>query len=113
MHELSLAQSIVELVKQQVSHRQPAIVEEIELEIGVFAGVEIPLLTFALESAVKGTPMEDARIVSHTLSGAGHCIDCGADFAVPQLISPCPHCGSYAIQLTRGREFRLKSIVIK
>lgn len=113
MHELSIAQSIVELAQRQISNRPSAVIEEIELEIGTFSGVEMPLLTFALESAVKGTSLQTARIVSHNIQGEGYCMDCATNFVMEQLVTPCPNCGSYGVQLIKGRELRLKSIVIK
>jgi hydrogenase nickel incorporation protein HypA/HybF len=39
MHELSIAQSIVELAEEQARNHQARCVEELELEIGSLAGV--------------------------------------------------------------------------
>jgi hydrogenase nickel incorporation protein HypA/HybF len=69
MHELSIAYSIVELAEEQASSRNASEIEEIELEIGQLAGVEIQTLTFALQSVVKGTRLEKARIVIKTPHG--------------------------------------------
>ena len=29
------------------------------------------------------------------------------------MFSPCPHCGSYLVKILKGKELRVKSIVIK
>ena len=55
MHELSIAQSIVQLSEQQAREHHSLQIEEVELEIGRLAGVELQTLEFAMESAVKGT----------------------------------------------------------
>ncbi|MDR1645945.1 MAG: hydrogenase maturation nickel metallochaperone HypA [Tannerellaceae bacterium] len=112
MHELSIAQSIVALAEAQAHARQASIVEELEIEIGRLAGVEVQTLAFALESAVKNTMLEKARIVRHDIEGEGRCGDCGAVFATETLFTPCPRCGSYAVKLIKGAELRVKSIVI-
>ena len=43
MHEMSIAQSIVELAEEQARSRHSEAVEELELEIGRLAGVELHL----------------------------------------------------------------------
>lgn len=113
MHEMSIAQSIVELAEEQARAHCSEAIEEIELEIGKLAGVELHTLDFALESAVKGSMLEKARIVSHVIEGEGTCADCGQRFVVDALPAPCPVCGSYFIQIHKGKELRVKSIVVK
>ena len=113
MHELSIAQSIVALAEDEARSRQAAAVEELELEIGRLAGVEISTLEFALESAVKGSLLEKARIVRHYIDGEARCAECDTLFSLPTLLTPCPHCGSWYFRLLKGKELRVKSIVIK
>ncbi len=69
MHELSIARSIVELVEEQADNRGASVVEELELEIGHLSGVEIQTLEFALDSAIKGSKLEKARIIRHYIEG--------------------------------------------
>lgn len=71
MHEMSIAQSIVDLAEEQARNRGSLAVEELELEIGRLAGVELQTLAFALESAVKGSMLEQATIVRHIIEGEG------------------------------------------
>jgi hydrogenase nickel incorporation protein HypA/HybF len=113
MHELSIAQSIVELAEQQAREHHAVLVEELEMEIGVLAGVEISTLEFALESCMKGTLLEKAQIVRHDIQGEGHCGDCNRTFPVETLFSACPVCGSYAVNIVKGKELTLKSLLIK
>ena len=113
MHEMSIAQSIVELAEQQARDHHSEGVEEVELEIGRLSGVELQTLAFALESAVKGTRLEGAAIVRHIIDGEGQCTDCEARFSMEALYSNCPRCGSYCVKIVKGKELRIKSIVIK
>jgi hydrogenase nickel incorporation protein HypA/HybF len=112
MHELSIALSIVELAEEQARRHQASAIEEIELEIGRMAGVERQTLNFALISAIKNTLLEHAHILQHDVEGEGVCADCGEGFGVKELFTPCPQCGSYAVQLIKGKELRIKSILI-
>jgi hydrogenase nickel incorporation protein HypA/HybF len=112
MHELAIAQSIITLVEQQAQQRHATAIEEVELEIGALAGVDVKALDFAMESAVKGTLLENARIVRYDIAGEGICGDCAKVFPLDGLLARCPTCGSYAINIVKGKELRVKSIVI-
>jgi len=113
MHEISIAQSIVDLAVQQAQNHQAVAIEELELEIGAVAGVDMIALDFALESAIKGSMLENARIIRRRISGEGRCCNCDQTFNVENLFTPCPFCGSYVINIIKGKELRIKSIVIK
>lgn len=112
MHELSIAEGIVSLVEEQARNRGAAGIEEVELEIGRLSGVEPLALDFALESAVKGTLLAGARLVRRYISGEGKCTDCEAVFPLDSLPAPCPACGSWWVAVVRGRELRVKSVVV-
>jgi len=113
MHELSIAQSIVELAEREAKSRQANSIEELELEIGSLAGIDFAALDFALESAVKGSMSENARIVVQRIPAEGRCGDCENLFPVDNLFTACPACGSYAVKIIKGRELRVKSITVK
>ncbi len=113
MHELSIAYSIVELAEEQARKRQASVIEEVELEIGQLAGIELHTFTLAMQSALKGSMLEKARVIRHDIEGKGCCNDCGAIFPVHALFSPCPSCGSFCVKIIKGKELRVKSIVIK
>lgn len=113
MHELSIARSIIDLVEEQVARHASPGVEELELEIGYLSGVEVQTLRFALDSAVKGTRLDNARIVWRYIDGEGQCSDCENTFKMDTLLTPCPFCGSYLVKITKGKELRIKSIVVK
>jgi len=113
MHELSIAQSIVELAEQEARNHHAVLIEELELEVGALAGIEWIALDFALESAIKGSLLEDARIVRQIIAGEGRCGDCENLFPVENLLSACPVCNSYAVKIIKGKELRIKSIVVK
>lgn len=113
MHELSLAQSIVEMAEVEARRHHAAVIEELELEIGLLAGVDVETLDFALESAVKGSWLENARIVRHVLTGEARCGECQTVFSLHTPLVPCPQCGSWWIEILRGKELRIKSIVVR
>lgn len=87
-------------------------IAELEIEIGSMAGVELHTLMSALKSSVKSTMLANARIVRHDVGGEGQCADCGAVFPVSSFFQSCPECGGYLVNIVRGKELNIKSIVI-
>lgn len=61
MHELALAQNIIELLEEQAVNHQFSKVKQVWLEIGVMACVEVPALHFGLDVAARHTLADNAR----------------------------------------------------
>ena len=113
MHELSIAQSIVELAEREALNHRAVSIEELELEIGDLAGIDWLALEFAMESAIKGSLLENARIIRRRIAGEGRCGDCENQFPAENLLTACPFCGSYVVKIIKGKELRIKSFMIK
>ena len=62
MHEMSLAQSIVEIVQNTAQQNQASSVVAVKLIIGELAGVEMHALMQGLKIASQGTVMQEAKI---------------------------------------------------
>lgn len=62
MHELALAQNIIELLEEQAVNHQFSKVKQVWLEIGVMACVEVPALHFGLDVAARHTLADNARL---------------------------------------------------
>jgi hydrogenase nickel incorporation protein HypA/HybF len=112
MHELSIVMNIISIAEQEAAKSNAANIEEIEMEIGELSGIEMAAFDFAWEQAVKGTLLEEAVKNINRIEGKGVCIDCNASFAMHQLYEPCPVCGEHFITIEKGKELRVKSLVI-
>ncbi len=113
MHEMSLAEEILQIIEDAARHQGFARVREIRLEIGQLAGVEVDALRFCLDSVLHGSLAEGARVeVEHT-PGAGWCMLCGMTVPISALFDPCPRCGSHQVQPTGGTEMRVKDLLVE
>lgn len=113
MHKLSVARSIVELVKEQADNWRASMVEEPELEIGHLFGIEIQTLGLVLDSVIKGSRLGKARIIRRHIEGEGQCSDYETIFPMNVLFPPCLHCSSCLVKILKGKGFRVKSTVIR
>ncbi len=103
---------ILEIAGGQAKKAGASVVEEIELEIGELAAVEPGAFEFAWSQGVKGTLLENAVRVVHRVAGQASCLDCSHEFDLHHLYDPCPVCGGHFIRILRGRELRVKSLVV-
>jgi len=109
MHELTLSQSIVDLVVECARKEDIHTVTRVVVEVGIAAGVEPDALRFCFEIVAADTLAQGAELAIETIALQARCRNCACEFAPARLVSSCPRCGSYAPLLLRGREFRVKS----
>lgn len=108
MHELSVTQGIVDLVRQ---HAGKAKVMSVRLRVGRLSGVIPQAVQFCFELVAKGTTLQDAELVIDEQPGVGHCSGCDTDFTLTDLILVCP-CGSSDVDVVSGRELTVVSIEV-
>jgi len=104
--------SIVEIASRQAALAEAEAIEEIELDIGELSGVEMNAFDFAWQQAVRDTPLQHAGRVVNRIEGLGCCTDCNIEFPVHQLYDSCPVCNSHFIDIKKGKELRVKSLVV-
>lgn len=113
MHEMALAESILDII-EATARRQGAVrITEVRLEIGELANVEMAALQFALEAALRDSLAEGARIECLMIPGRGRCLTCGETVSLAARYDPCPRCDGYPVQPTGGEELRVKDILIE
>ena len=107
MHEMSIAQNIVEVVKQHLSHEDDRRVMSVKLRLGVFAGVERESLEYCFGVVTEGTPMQGARLDVEEVELTAQCRDCGATSELKYGAVVCPVCTSSDIAVLTGAEFEV------
>lgn len=110
MHELSIAQGILDLVRQHVPTGQASQVRRVDLRLGRMAGVIPASLSFCFEALVSGSPFAQARLTIEHVPVRGTCRDCAAAFEIPEPVFLCPHCGSGRVHVTSGDEMQVVQI---
>lgn len=113
MHEMSLAEGILQIVEDAARSQGFGRVKEIRLEIGALAGVEVEALRFCLEVVLRGSVAEGARLGLERLPGRGLCLACGETVVIDALYEACPRCGAYQVQATGGTEMRVKDLLVE
>lgn len=113
MHELSLAQDLVEHVARVAKSENATRVERIVVLIGRYSGVERDAFEFAFPFASEDTLAEGAELVIEECLATVRCGSCSSTSQPPTTHLICGHCGSTEVVLTNGREFMIQSIQLE
>lgn len=113
MHEVALAQGIVELIEAEALAQHFTRVKRIHLKIGALASVEPDALVFGFDSVSLGTVAEGAQLQIARPAGAAVCIGCGGTASLAQRGDPCPACGSYQRMVTDGEELKVTELEVE
>jgi hydrogenase nickel incorporation protein HypA/HybF len=113
MHEMSLAEGVMQLVEDTARREQAQRVKLVVLEIGRLSSVEPAALSFCFDVVTRGSMAEGAALEIVDVPGAGWCMQCAATVPMTELYGACPTCGSHQVQPTGGTEMRVKEIEIE
>jgi len=112
MHEMSLAQSVLQIIEDHALKERFTRVNSVWLEIGELSGVEPEAMRFCFDAVVHGTLAHGAKLEIINVPGSGWCMRCGETVALPQRYSSCPRCQGYQVQPTQGMEMRVKELEV-
>lgn len=112
MHEMSIAEGVIQLLEEQAAAQQFSRVRTVWLEIGPLAAVETEALRFCFEEVTRGSLAEGARLEIVEVPGIAWCLGCSSSVPVRQRYDACPHCGSHHLQITQGDELRVKELEV-
>lgn len=112
MHELSIVMSIVDIAERQAATVKAKAIDEIELDIGYLSTVEMNAFDFAWQQGIKSTLLENSERKVNRIKGKANCLECGVQFEINNVYDACPVCGEHFINITAGKELRVKSLVV-
>ncbi len=112
MHEMSIAEGILQVLEEQAVSKSFEKVKAVWLEIGPLAAIETDALTFCFDVVIKESLAEGASLHIIKLPGKAFCLQCLDTVPVTQRYDSCPVCGSYHLQITQGDEMRIKELEV-
>ncbi len=110
MHELAIAQSLLEIVTDESEKHGLTKIKKIKLQVGAFAAVVPDSLTFCFELVSRDTVASGAEIEIETVGIAARCDKCDFTFEVQDQVFICPRCDDPVFELVSGRELSVLSI---
>jgi len=110
MHELSVAQALVEQVEDLARQHGAVGVHLIRVRVGPLAGVVPEMLATAFPLAAAGTRAEPARLELVDAPIRVRCLSCHAESEAQPNRLLCGACGEWRTEVVSGDELILESV---
>jgi hydrogenase nickel incorporation protein HypA/HybF len=107
MHELGIANSLLEAVQAEAARLPGAVVRKVGVTVGELAGVDPEALAFGFEAIVSGTEWQHLVLEIETRPRMHRCCSCGASFRVIDYQFACPKCFASQTECIGGDELQL------
>jgi hydrogenase nickel incorporation protein HypA/HybF len=104
MHELSLTQSLIDIVEDYASREGFTRVNVLKLSFGRLSGIDPDALEFTFEIQSRGTRAEGARLEFDIRPAVLYCTVCEQESLSEGFQPLCPRCGSGEVILSSGTE---------
>ncbi len=110
MHELSIAESVVNIA---IRHADGRPVSKVELEVGHLRQVVPSALQFAFELLASGTVLEGAELVIEDVPARGRCRACAAETTMSAFPLQCGSCAGLDMEVVAGEELLVSALELE
>jgi hydrogenase nickel incorporation protein HypA/HybF len=112
MHELSIAQNIIETVQSNVPKSDWEHIAAVRLKIGTGAGVVADSLEFSFDAVKADSKINNAYLEIESIPFRIHCNVCDVDMDAENGMALCEKCGSADTKIISGTELIISEIEI-
>jgi hydrogenase nickel incorporation protein HypA/HybF len=114
VHELSVAQSLIDVLVEKLASEHVAAVEAVFVSVGQLSGVEPAALKSAFHIAAGGTVVQGATLEIQDVPVKIWCARCNAERGVASIRDlRCVDCGQPSNDLRTGRELFIDRIRVR
>ncbi len=112
MHEISLCESILEIMREKAETEAFERVRGVSLEIGALSCAEPEAMRFAFDAVMKDTLAAGARFEIVRVPGRARCLSCLHDVTIEQYGELCPDCGGSRLEISDGDQLRIRELEV-
>ena len=113
MHEMTITQSMVDLVLEEARKGGARKVTRINLVLGELSGAVGDCIELYFGLMSRDTAAEGAAISIRSVPTRARCRECAREFEVKDLDWICPGCRSPSVELVAGHELFVESIEVE
>ena len=107
MHEMSIAQNLLEIIREEMAKHDARVLKSIRLHIGQLSAVVPDTLSFCFDVMTSGTELEGAKLIMEVIPLRGVCKECKQAFEIRDYTFECTHCGSREINTISGQDLSI------
>ena len=113
MHELSLAEHIMQIIEENALKQKFTRVKTVWLKIGQLACVEQESLRFYFDVVKQDSIAQQAKLEIIEVAGQARCNQCDCHVSIATHYEACPHCDNYALQVVQGDEMQINELEVE
>ncbi|MDR3591131.1 MAG: hydrogenase maturation nickel metallochaperone HypA [Negativicutes bacterium] len=113
MHEMAIAQGILDIALDNAARHGAKTISRIKLLVGEMTEVEPDSLRFCFGALAQGTAAAGAELEIEAVPLVGRCRDCGAEFVIKRFRFLCPACSSAGVEILSGRELKVEHLEVE
>jgi len=107
MHEMSIAQSLFDILQEEMVKHRAQSLKSVTLHIGQLSAIVPESLSFCFEIITSRTNMEGAKLQTEIIPLKARCRDCKNVFEIENYDFHCTHCGSVNLEMESGRDLSI------
>ena len=113
MHEVSICQSIIDLVEGEFPESALEKVSVVHLKIGLLSCVQPEFLEKVYEFMVSETDLKNSKLEFERIEVTAECESCDCSFQVRDFVFICPQCGTPSSNISHGNELLVDKILFE
>ena len=107
MHEMSIAQSLIEIIREEMLKNNARVLRSVRLNIGQMTALVPDALSFCFEVITAATELEGTKLIMDIIPIIGFCQLCENEFEIRDYAFECPSCGSTKIEIISGQDLSI------
>lgn len=112
MHELMLAESVLQIVERTARQAGAKRVTRVRLALGALAHVDADALLYCCQLVARDGPAAAAEYQVESRPAEAWCANCLQLVTPVALGAPCPGCGGFALEIRAGEEMQVLEIAV-
>ncbi|MCX7957803.1 MAG: hydrogenase maturation nickel metallochaperone HypA [Deltaproteobacteria bacterium] len=111
MHEFSVAQNIIQRLKDALGEKMLNRIEKIHIDIGKLSGISVESLEFSLQVLLE---KKGERILHiNEIELEVRCSSCHRTYSPEDMIWICPYCKDMHAELIKGNEIKITDVEVR
>ena len=113
MHEMGIANSILEAVKSEAARCPGSRPRKVGVRIGELQAIDQDALHFCFDAMVRETELEVLQLEVEVCPRRHRCLACSQEFTVRDYEFKCPQCGEARSECVGGDELALAYLEVE
>lgn len=110
MHELSIAQEIINIVNNHLPDPEPANVKSVKVKVGKLSNILPDSLSFCFEALTNESHLKGSKLEIVEIPVKIHCAGCNKESEIENPVFACPKCSSNKLKIISGMELQVDEI---